>query len=272
MTATPPIAMGLFDQNCTEQNRLRYPALYRETQKSAFFNHKIFWKWISNAILHSAILFWLPMFSYDTGVVWKSGANGDYLVVGNIVYSCVMVTVCLKAGLAVDSWNWLIHLSIWGSLAFWFVFLIVYSFAWPIGNFLAPNMAGMVILVGTTPMFWTCLLLVPFTTLMPDITLMAINVTAFTSETDKIRLAEHARVDPGPYISDSKPDYGSRAQPKIKINRTISNSAEIDEMEMTRGYAFSQEEGGAISQTEYIRRYDTTSANRRSKGLITGGT
>ena len=41
---------------------------------------------------------------------------------------------------------------------------------------------------------------------------------------------------------------------------------------MTRGYAFSQEEGGAISQTEYIRRYDTTSANRRSKGRITGGT
>ena len=84
MTATPPIAMGLFDQNCTEQNRLRYPALYRETQKSAFFNHKIFWKWIFNAILHSAILFWLPMFTFDTGVVWKSGANGDYLVVGNI--------------------------------------------------------------------------------------------------------------------------------------------------------------------------------------------
>ena len=84
MTAAPPIAIGLFDQNCTEQNRLRYPALYRETQNSAFFNHKIFWKWILNAIVHSAILFWLPMFTYDTGVVWQSGKNGDYLVVGNV--------------------------------------------------------------------------------------------------------------------------------------------------------------------------------------------
>jgi hypothetical protein len=132
-------------------------------------------------------------------------------------------------------------------------------------------MAGMVILVGTTPMFWTCLLLVPFTTLMPDITLMAINVTAFTSETDKIRLAEHARVDPEGYISDSKPDYGSRAQPKIKINRTISNSAEIDEMEMTRGYAFSQEEGGAISQTEYIRRKSLYPRPRRGSSARDSG-
>ena len=29
-----------------------------------------------------------------------------------------------------------------------------------------------------------------------------------------------------------------------------------------RGYAFSQEEGGAVSQTEYIRSYDTTTRSK----------
>ena len=272
MTAAPPIAIGLFDQNCTEQNRLRYPALYRETQNSAFFNHKIFWKWILNAIVHSAILFWLPMFTYDTGVVWQSGKNGDYLVVGNIVYSCVMVTVCLKAGLAVDSWNWLIHLSIWGSIAFWFIFLVVYSFFWLMGNLLASSMAGMIILLTTTPSFWFCILLVPFAALIPDITLMAINVTAFTSETDQIRIAEASKKDPGPFISDTKPNSGDNIPPIINVSRGISSSALVDEIEMNRGYAFSQEEGGAVSQTEYIRRYDTTSATHRLKHHLTGGT
>ena len=272
MTAAPPIAIGLFDQNCTEENRLRYPALYRETQKSAFFNHKVFWKWIANAIVHSAILFWLPMFTYGNGVVWISGENGDYLVVGNIVYSCVMVTVCLKAGLAVDSWNWLIHLSIWGSIAFWFVFLVVYSYFWLIGNIIAANMVGMITLLTTTPTFWLCVLLVPFTALIPDITLMAVNVTAFTSETDQIRLAEAAKKDPGPFISDTEKGLDDREPAKVNANRTISSGTGIDEMEMTRGYAFSQEEGGAVSQTEYIRRYDTTSATRRSKIHLSGGT
>ena len=36
-----------------------------------------------------------------------------------------------------------------------------------------------------------------------------------------------------------------------------------EDFEMQGGYAFSQEEGGAVSQTEYIRRYDTTKTSPR---------
>ncbi len=40
-----------------------------------------------------------------------------------------------------------------------------------------------------------------------------------------------------------------------------------EEIELAHGYAFSQEEGGAVSQVEYIRRYDTT-----RKSASRGGT
>ena len=133
-------------------------------------------------------------------------------------------------------------------------------------------MAGMVILVFTTPLFWLCILLVPFTSLIPDIALKAISITAFTSETDKIRIAEVSKKDPGDYISDSKRESRDASLRNTTVNRGKSDIAGVDEMEMTRGYAFSQEEGGAISQTEYIRRYDTTSATHRSKRHLSGGT
>ena len=42
-----------------------------------------------------------------------------------------MVTTCLKAGLEMDAWTWFSHGSIWGSIALWFFFLLVYSHAWP---------------------------------------------------------------------------------------------------------------------------------------------
>jgi phospholipid-transporting ATPase len=87
------------------------------------------------------------MLAFSEGVVWQSGRSGEYLVLGNIVYSCVVITVCFKAGLTLDSWNWICHASIWGSIAFWFLFLAVYSYVWPLGISLAPNMAGMVELV-----------------------------------------------------------------------------------------------------------------------------
>ena len=101
---------------------------------------------------------------------------------------------------------------------------------------------------------------------------MAINVTAFTSETDQIRLAEAAKKDPGPYISYAKQDHENKMPPIMNINRRNDRETVGDDMEMTRGYAFSQEEGGAISQTEYIRRYDTTSATNRAKSHLVGGT
>jgi hypothetical protein len=43
----------------------------------------------------------MPMAAFTEGIVWPSGRSGDYLVLGNIVYSCVVIVVCLKAGAVV---------------------------------------------------------------------------------------------------------------------------------------------------------------------------
>ena len=267
MTSAPPVAIGLFDRHCLESTRMKNPALYRATQKSDYFNHKVFWKWIGNAIFHSIILYWVPLAIYGEGNVWNSGRSGGYLVLGNIVYSCVMITVCFKAALELISWNWFCHMAIWGSVLFWFAFLAIYSYVWPIGISLAPNMAGMIELITQTPMSWTCFLLVPFTALIPDIVLIVVGLSVFPSETDRVRMAE-ANQDSNGYLSlqNEKPTLGQRlcgGNNKLIINiRNVfapkESSTEPEEHEMNRGYAFSEEEGGAISKTEYIRRYDTT--------------
>jgi phospholipid-transporting ATPase len=62
---------------------------------------------------------------------------------GNHVYTYCVIIVCLKSGLETDSWTFFSHLSIWGSIGFWFLFLIIYSHFWP-GLGIAPEMTGMV--------------------------------------------------------------------------------------------------------------------------------
>ena len=52
-------------------------------------------------------------------------------MLGNTVYTMVVVTTCLKAGLEMDAWTWFSHGSIWGSIVLWFLFLGVYSYWWP---------------------------------------------------------------------------------------------------------------------------------------------
>lgn len=54
-----------------------------------------------------------------------------------------MVTVCLKAGLEHTAWTLFSHLAIWGSIALWFLFLIVYSHLFPTFP-IGPGMVRMV--------------------------------------------------------------------------------------------------------------------------------
>lgn len=92
-TALPPFAIGLFDKICSAETMLKYPALYKPSQNAQLFNVKVFWIWIINALIHSVMLFWLPMLAYESEVIWGNGKNGGYLVLGNIVYTVIVKRV-----------------------------------------------------------------------------------------------------------------------------------------------------------------------------------
>jgi len=188
-TSLPPIALGLFDRTCTAETREKFPSLYQASQNSELFNIKEFWKWIGISIYHSILLFWLPLGAFHTGVEWSNGRTDDYLVLGNTVYTLVVITTCIKAGIEMDAWTWVSHASIWGSIILWFLFLAVYSHMWPTFP-LASNMPGMFEMMMSSPVFWFCLIFVPTVTLLSDIIYRSIMSTVFRTETDKIRIAE----------------------------------------------------------------------------------
>ncbi|XP_030386345.1 probable phospholipid-transporting ATPase IA isoform X1 [Scaptodrosophila lebanonensis] len=205
-TALPPFAIGLFEKFCTADTMLRYPLLYKPSQTAQLFNVKVFWIWICNALLHSVFLFWLPIVAYKSENIWGDGKTSDYLMLGNIVYTYVVVTVCLKAGLITSSWTWLTHAAIWGSIALWFSFVLVYSHFWPTFNF-ATNFAGMDIQLFSTPVFWLGLPLVPITTLLIDVICKLIHNTVFKTLTEAVRETEIQRNDPEQVMSESRSSW-----------------------------------------------------------------
>ena len=62
----------------------------------------------------------------------------------------------------------------------------------------------------------------------------------------------------------------SASRPGTSAEGAAGGAAQ-EEFELQGGYAFSQEEGGAVSQTEYIRRYDTTKRPKSGGGGEAGG-
>uniref|UniRef100_A0A8C6KB65 Phospholipid-transporting ATPase n=1 Tax=Nothobranchius furzeri TaxID=105023 RepID=A0A8C6KB65_NOTFU len=140
-TALPPLTLGIFERSCRKENMLKYPELYKTSQNAMGFNTKVFWAHCLNGLFHSVILFWFPLKAFQHDTVFGSGQTPDYLLLGNMVYTFVVITVCLKAGVETSSWTMFSHIAIWGSIILWVVFFLIYSSLWPIIT-LAPDMSG----------------------------------------------------------------------------------------------------------------------------------
>uniref|UniRef100_A0A3P9Q2B3 Phospholipid-transporting ATPase n=1 Tax=Poecilia reticulata TaxID=8081 RepID=A0A3P9Q2B3_POERE len=261
-TALPPFTLGIFDRPCSQQNMLRFPQLYRITQNAEGFNTKVFWGHCINALIHSIILFWFPLKMLEHDSPFSNGQGNDYLFAGNMVYTYVVVTVCLKAGMETTAWTRFSHLAVWGSMALWMVFFAVYSVFWPAIP-IAPDMLGQAGKVMQCWYFWLGLVLVPTACLLKDFAWAATRRTWRKTLLEEVQELEARAVDPGAAVlrDSSGRSLNERAHLLTRVFRkTPSSVGRSNSVQQTvsHGYAFSQEEHGVVSQSQVVRSYDTT--------------
>ncbi|KAM8977633.1 phospholipid-transporting ATPase IB [Pelodytes ibericus] len=261
-TALPPFTLGICERSCSQDSMLRFPQLYKITQNADGFNTKVFWGHCINALIHSIILFWFPLKMLEHDAVFTSGHVTDYLFVGNIVYTYVVVTVCLKAGLETTAWTKFSHLAVWGSMLMWLVFFGVYSTIWPVIP-IAPDMLGQAEMVLKNPYFWLGLLLVPAACLIRDVAWRAAKHSYDKTLLEQVQEIETRSKEMGKGVirdangkSVNERDHllkrlGRKTPPSLFRANSVQQS-------VTYGYAFSQEEHGVVSQSEVVRSYDTT--------------
>uniref|UniRef100_A0A7N6FEE1 Phospholipid-transporting ATPase n=1 Tax=Anabas testudineus TaxID=64144 RepID=A0A7N6FEE1_ANATE len=230
-TALPPLTLGIFERSCRKENMLKYPELYKTSQNAMGFNTKVFWAHCLNGLFHSVILFWFPLQAFQHDTVFGNGRTPDYLLLGNMVYTFVVITVCLKAGLETSSWTMFSHIAIWGSIALWVVFFIIYSSLWPLIS-LAPDMSGEASMMFSSGVFWMGLFFIPVTSLF-----LCVCVCVFVCS-----LTERAQLLKNVFKKSTVSLYRSDSM----------------QQNLLHGYAFSQDENGVVSQSEVIRAYDTT--------------
>ncbi|BFZ14729.1 hypothetical protein BsWGS_17768 [Bradybaena similaris] len=278
-TAAPPLAMGLFDRYCSAETMMKNPVLYKDSQTGRLFSFRVFWFWIMNAVFHSVVLFWMTIASLQQDVAFSDGKVGDYLFMGNFVYTYVVVTVCLKAGLETIAWTWLTHLAIWGSIACWFLFLIIYSHVYPLTG-LAAEMVGMDRYVYGCSLFWLGLIIIPCSALLRDFVWKVIRREFFKTHrqsvqelelahkevkielTLKKKLSKYRTIEGSLPISErarliSRTFMMNIGDRMLGTRRPTTSSQETPDV-VAHGFAFSQEEHGVVNQTQYIRAYDTT--------------
>lgn len=164
-TSLPVIALGVFDQDVSPRLCLKYPVLYQEGVQNHLFNWLRIIGWMFNGFICSMIIFFitanfskLPAFREDGQVV-------DYEILGVIMYSCVVWVVNCQMALSINYFTWIQHFFIWGSISFWYVFLVIYGYLPPTTT----TTAYMVFFeaCAPSPFYWLLTLLVVLSTLLP---------------------------------------------------------------------------------------------------------
>ncbi|KAL0969639.1 hypothetical protein UPYG_G00230160 [Umbra pygmaea] len=258
-TAMPPLALGIFERCCKKENMLKYPELYKTSQNALGFNTRVFWAYCLNGLLHSVILFWLPLQAFQNDTVSWNGKTPDYLLLGNMVYTFVVITVCLKAGLETSSWTLFSHIAIWGSIFLWVLFFCLYSSLWPVIP-IAPDMSGEAEMMFTSAVFWMSLLFIPVTALLPDVIFRVVKRSFWKNLIDDVQELEAKAQDPGAVVHGKSLSERAQLLKNVFKKNSLHSaySTETPPPNMLHGYAFSQDENGVVSQCDVIRSYDTT--------------
>ncbi|XP_073142453.1 probable phospholipid-transporting ATPase 8 [Henckelia pumila] len=166
-TSLPVIALGVFDQDVSARLCLKHPRLYEEGVHDILFSWPRILGWMLNGIISSMIIFFFTTNSILHQAFRRDGSVVDFEVLGVLMYTCVVWTVNCQMALSINYFTWIQHFFIWGSIAFWYIFLVIYGSLSPVVSTTAFRV--LVEACAPSPFYWLATLLVVVSTLLPYI-------------------------------------------------------------------------------------------------------
>ncbi|KAI8825014.1 uncharacterized protein EV422DRAFT_492579 [Fimicolochytrium jonesii] len=244
-----PIALGIFDQYLSARMLDRYPQLYTLGQRSYFYNHGVFFSWISNSFYHSAFIYfmWRAVVSGSDGAILADGRLADFWVVGETIFATDLLVIGFKAALVAHIWTKFTWIAIAGAFLMFLVAFPIYVIVGPMLH-ISPEIFGLNSPMLGNPVFWLGLLLIPIAATLRDFTWKYAKRTYRPNSYHIIQEVQKYNI----------PDYRPRME---WFRKAMHKVRMIQRLKRTRGFAFSQNEGG---QAGLIRVYDTT--QRKPKG------
>lgn len=164
-TSLPVIALGVFDQDVSARLCLKYPFLYLEGVENILFSWLRILGWMFNGFLSSIIIFFFTTKSMINQAFRRDGQVVDYEVLGVTMYTCVVWVVNCQMAISINYFTWIQHVFIWGSIAFWYIFLVIYGSLPPEVS----TTAYKVLVEACAPsvLYWLVTLFVVISTLLP---------------------------------------------------------------------------------------------------------
>ncbi|CAG8682520.1 20705_t:CDS:2, partial [Racocetra persica] len=134
-SSLPIMVIGMFEKDLNYKTLLEVPELYTQGQYNNAFNIKLFFSWMSDAIIHALVIVMVPFILHDILCKYelRNFGSPQLYELGLVVYTCVVFVVTFKiAYLECHNWTVITHVTSFLTLFGWFLYQTIYSFIYPI--------------------------------------------------------------------------------------------------------------------------------------------
>ncbi|CAH2033913.1 unnamed protein product [Thlaspi arvense] len=188
-SSLPVICLGIFDQDVSARFCLKFPVLYQEGVQNLLFSWRRILSWMFHGFCSAIIIFFLCKTSLESQAFNHEGKTAGRDILGGTMYTCVVWVVSLQMILTISYFTVIQHLVVWGSVALWYLFLMVYG-SLPIRVSTDAYMVFLEVLA-PAPSYWITTLLVVLSTMMPYFIFSAIQMQFFPMSHGIIRLLKY---------------------------------------------------------------------------------
>lgn len=188
-TSLPPIALGVFDQDVSARFCLKFPLLYQEGVQNVLFNWRRILSWMFNGVYSAIIIFFFCIKALDSEAFNSGGKTVGREILGTTMYTCVVWVVNCQMALTISYFTLIQHIFIWGSIALWYLFLLVFGILSPSISSTAYKL--FIEALAPAPTFWIVTLFVVISTLIPFYAYTAIQMRFFPMYHGMIQWLRH---------------------------------------------------------------------------------
>mmetsp|Transcript_17586 Transcript_17586/g.21319 ORF Transcript_17586/g.21319 Transcript_17586/m.21319 type:complete len:1142 (-) Transcript_17586:68-3493(-) len=131
-TGMPPLLIGIFDKDLSEESILRMPVFYSSGREGMYLNYRKMTQWMIRGLITSLIVAVIPIVSYitDLGVPTFSGQSNDISGIqayGTFIFTTLFFAVMFTIGMETLTWNGIYAFFFFGSYLFYICVIVTLS-------------------------------------------------------------------------------------------------------------------------------------------------
>ena len=189
-----------------------------------FFDWPRIFGWMGNAVYSSIVTFFLNLIIFYDQAFRSGGQTADMTAVGTTMFTCIIWAVNCQIALTMSHFTWIQHLLVWGSIAMWYLFILLYGMVISSGNAYKIFVEAL----GPAPVYWVATILVTITCNLPYLAHISFQRSFHPMDHHIIQEIKYYRKD----VEDTHmwTRERSKARQKTKIGFTARVEAKIRQL------------------------------------------